>query len=51
MEKKQSEELNKVIAEMQELVDDKGAMPEMRSNARSYIRGVKKAIEVMEKQT
>lgn len=39
-------EMEKEIAEMQEVADDKEASPEIRSNANSYIRGMKKAIAI-----
>ena len=41
------EELEKEIVEMQEVIDDKEASPEIRSNARSYIRGIKKAQDII----
>jgi len=44
------EQVKKILDEMvnmQELVDDKEASPEMRSNARSYIRGMKYVIKIM----
>jgi hypothetical protein len=36
------------IIEMKEVADDPNATPEMRSNANSYIRGIRKAIEIIE---
>lgn len=42
--------IEKEITEMQELVDDMEASPEMRSNARSYIRGVKKVYAIFKAQ-
>ena len=44
------EQVKKILDEMvnmQELVDDKEASPEMRSNARSYIRGIRKVLEIL----
>lgn len=41
-------EMEKEIAEMQEVADDKEASPEIRSNANSYIRGMKKAKAIAE---
>lgn len=39
-------EIEKEIAEIQEVADDKEASPEIRSNANSYIWGMKKAIAI-----
>jgi len=42
-------ELTEAMLEMQEMFTDKEASPEMKSNARSYIRGMKKAVEIIQK--
>ena len=43
--------IEKEITEMQEIVDDKEATPGMKSNARSYIRGIKKAHAIIQHLT
>ena len=42
------EAINQEIIEMEEVVNDKEASPEMRSNARSYVRGIKKGLKLIE---
>jgi len=48
MDEKIGIRLREVIEDMQEVVNDKKTPDEVKANARSYIRGVKVAIDIIE---